>query len=344
MGRKKQKYLKHDSIDYGGMMNKNLDAQEGVFNRWLDLESRFGDQVTKMGLDRDQKHSEQFYDILGYGVDRMGDMARGQQSLDRQANIGALRDLGPQAMAAFGAADPRQMEISNMLMDDSIEGLQNRGKLSNIDSRRLTQDAVGLKSAMGFGTGPETIAYATGELQQGRERRMNQSRNNAYRAQTMRNQLYGNPLMGLLSQNANVNPLMALQSNSQLGGYTDQDVLNPESPAGMQLQLADRNARLQTDMANRQIKAQNRANKTANIMDGVKTASQVATLFCWVAREVYGSTNPKWLQFRSYMMMDSPRWLLRIYLRHGERFAQWLKNHAWLKPILRKWMDTKIKD
>jgi hypothetical protein len=137
---------------------------------------------------------------------------------------------------------------------------------------------------------------------------------------------------------------MALQSNSQLGGYTDQDVLNPESPMGTQLQLADRNARLQTNMANRQIKAQNRANKVANIMDGVKTASQVATLFCWVAREVYGSTNPKWLQFRSYMMMDSPRWLLRIYLRHGERFAQWLKNHAWLKPILRKWMDTKIKD
>lgn len=65
-------------------------------------------------------------------------------------------------------------------------------------------------------------------------------------------------------------------------------------------------------------------------------------VLCWVAREVYGADNPKWLQFRHWMLTQAPRWLRQIYIRHGEKFAGWLKSHPVWKPAIRCWMDSKI--
>ena len=63
---------------------------------------------------------------------------------------------------------------------------------------------------------------------------------------------------------------------------------------------------------------------------------------CWVAREVYGADNPQWLLFRKWMLSDSPSWFRKLYIRKGEAFAKWLSRHTWLKPIIRRWMDSRI--
>ena len=67
------------------------------------------------------------------------------------------------------------------------------------------------------------------------------------------------------------------------------------------------------------------------------------SLLCWVAREVYGPDNPKWLLFREWMLTRAPRWLLKAYLTYGERIARWLKGKDHLKTIIRGWMDTRIR-
>ncbi|MFZ9079478.1 MAG: hypothetical protein ACO23H_13155 [Alphaproteobacteria bacterium] len=64
--------------------------------------------------------------------------------------------------------------------------------------------------------------------------------------------------------------------------------------------------------------------------------------FCWVAREVYGPTNPAWLQFREWMFTESPNWFFKLYAEYGERFANWISNKPRIKSIIRKWMDSKI--
>jgi hypothetical protein len=64
---------------------------------------------------------------------------------------------------------------------------------------------------------------------------------------------------------------------------------------------------------------------------------------CWVAREVYGVDNPKWLQFREWMLEDSPSWFRSLYIKYGERFAKFISNKPLLKTIIRKWMNTRIK-
>ena len=64
---------------------------------------------------------------------------------------------------------------------------------------------------------------------------------------------------------------------------------------------------------------------------------------CWVAREVYGEFNPQWLLFRRWLLGDSPNWFRNLYISKGEAFANWLSNNAWLKPMIRFWMDGRIR-
>jgi hypothetical protein len=71
-------------------------------------------------------------------------------------------------------------------------------------------------------------------------------------------------------------------------------------------------------------------------------AAIAAMAACWVAREVYGPTNPKWRKFKAWMLAESPACFARLYLKYGERFAEWIKDKPMLKAMIRVWMDTRI--
>ena len=62
--------------------------------------------------------------------------------------------------------------------------------------------------------------------------------------------------------------------------------------------------------------------------------------FCWVAREVYGADNPRWLLFRAWLKTDAPAWLHDLYGGHGEQFAAWLKDKPAAKAVVRSLMDA----
>lgn len=67
------------------------------------------------------------------------------------------------------------------------------------------------------------------------------------------------------------------------------------------------------------------------------------SLFCWLAREVYGEQNFKWRMFRHWMYFDAPRWLHNLYGRYGERFAVFVSNKPRVKRLLKHFMDKAIK-
>ena len=67
-----------------------------------------------------------------------------------------------------------------------------------------------------------------------------------------------------------------------------------------------------------------------------------AGILCWVAREVYGIENPKWLQFREWMLTKASDNLRNFYIKYGARIAKSIRNKPKIKAIIRKWMDSKI--
>jgi hypothetical protein len=64
--------------------------------------------------------------------------------------------------------------------------------------------------------------------------------------------------------------------------------------------------------------------------------------FCWVAREVYGPDNPKWLLFRGWLLQDAPDWLVALYGAYGEDFAAWIHDKPTIKAGLTWLMDKAI--
>ena len=64
---------------------------------------------------------------------------------------------------------------------------------------------------------------------------------------------------------------------------------------------------------------------------------------CWVAREVYGQNNPMWLLFRGWLFDEAPSWFRKIYIKHGERFAEFISNKPFIKSFIRKWMTSIVR-
>lgn len=81
----------------------------------------------------------------------------------------------------------------------------------------------------------------------------------------------------------------------------------------------------------------------SNMKTAGSAAAIVATAaaaYCWVARSVYGWQNPKWQEFRSWMLLEAPAWFQKFYLKHGPGIAFWLDHHPWAKPPVRAVMDA----
>ena len=70
---------------------------------------------------------------------------------------------------------------------------------------------------------------------------------------------------------------------------------------------------------------------------------QLGASLCWVAREVYGEDNPKWLQFREWVIGYSPDWFYKAYSKYGEKVAKVVAKVPALKLVIRPFMDAKRK-
>ena len=133
------------------------------------------------------------------------------------------------------------------------------------------------------------------------------------------------------------------QSNATLGQganlAANQDLLFQDNK-GLELGMFQSQQETAVNTAN----AQAQAAGQAGIMGAVGSIAGAALpMLCWVAREVYGEHDPKWKQFRAWVLEDAPTWFVNLYVKYGERFAAFISNKPILKSIIRKWMNTKIK-
>ena len=76
---------------------------------------------------------------------------------------------------------------------------------------------------------------------------------------------------------------------------------------------------------------------------GLLSYLQTIGQMCWVAREVYGEDDPKWLQFREWVIGYSPNWFYNAYSKYGESVAKVVAKVPALKLVIRPFMDAKRK-
>jgi alpha-tubulin suppressor-like RCC1 family protein len=64
---------------------------------------------------------------------------------------------------------------------------------------------------------------------------------------------------------------------------------------------------------------------------------------CWVARLVYGESNPRWMVFRDWLLHESPNWFRNLYIKYGESFANSIKNMPLAKSVVKSMMDIIVR-
>ena len=236
-------------------------------------------------------------------------------------------------------------EAEARIMEDNQRKMQNRAFAQSALGQEAgiqTGDAARAMTADQFNVGAKMDAERLNEQlrQQGLSNYINAVGNLAQ----MEDKFMLDPFQALLGRGGG-NALQQGQSvfgQANYGLQSGPQYLNPEAGLGYISNMAAN----QANMYGAQLSAD--ASRTAGIFGGLGALGggllSNASLFCWVAREVYGPTNPAWLQFREWMFNESPQWFFDLYRKYGERFASWISNKPRLKGIIRKWMDSKIGD
>ncbi len=267
------------------------------------------------------------FDLLGESSRRAFELQQEQLQQQREADVGALEEFAPRAVEAFRAADPDSTAIAERMSRRAL------GQLTPEEERSVQQRARQASLARGrIGDSSSLAAEALG--------RSDYTAQFAQPAFAMNRQLagdLGSTLLGRPSAAIGLGGLVLGQAQQGAAGPVGPQLFDPNMGINMALQQRGQDVTFQG------MQAQANATRSAGITSGLGSALGAFTLPCWVAREVYGIENPKWLEFRHWMLNDAPSWFRNLYIKYGEGIAKFISNKPRIKSIIRKWMNTKIK-
>lgn len=299
-----------------------------------------------------------------------------RSALDRAESMS-----GPQANPAMDQLNQRVLgqqpsRISQLLEGGVVNGLSADGSLTSAEMRAAEQQVRAAYAARGMAMSPQAIsAEAQNRLVSQRQRQLE----NLQMAQSVNSQLIGERQMGInnLGQLAQLNqantaadrswqaqlvglrqatasdpfqailgrPSVAFQQAQGYGGMgmastqaAGPALFNPESSYANNIYGGNQ----QAENAARAATAANKSAITGALIGAAGTVGGASILKCWVAREVYGVSNPKWLVFRHWLETSAPVWFHDLYVKHGEKFAAWISNKPIIKRAIRRWMDGRI--
>lgn len=280
------------------------------------------------------------FDLLEEQSTRAGKLQREQLGLQREDDVAALQKFAPQVVDAYRDADPYSTGLAEQ-QTAMAEDLYQRSQGLNPEQQRLVdQQALGMAQRQGRVTDQSAVA---GQLL-GRENYLSGLRSEAagmgQQAFGMNRALAGDVGMTILGR-----PSSAIGLGGTMLGQAQQGAAGPMGPqlfdpnVGINMALQQRGQ----DVTFQGMQAQANAAERAGLMSAAGSIAGGFAAGCWVAREVYGIENPKWLEFRHWMFNDAPSWFRNLYLSYGERIAKFISNKPLIKSIIRTWMNTRIK-
>lgn len=330
-------------------------ARSTLMGRTFDQSGAIAEAEARVQEDNNRRMQNRSFaqSVLGQDAGlQQGDITRGMAQESEQAGLNQRKAL----------ADAQMLQQSRAMGLEA--GMQQDSQQAQLDQAKLLAQAQMDQQANAFDAQSEQQADVInqGQAQQAAQFGVGATMDAERANESLRQQGLGNYInaLGNLAQMEDkytLDPFQALLGRGGGGslqagqgvfgqaGYgldSGPQYLNPEAGLGY---ISQQNAN-QANMYAANVAAD--ASRSSGIMGGIGALGggllSNASLFCWVAREVYGPTNPSWLQFREWMFTESPNWFFKLYAEYGERFANWISNKPRLKSIIRKWMDSKIGD
>ena len=294
----------------------------------IDAASRMGEIESELSRLENAQGQSGLFDMLEDQSARAGDLQREQLNLQRESDVGALREFAPQVVDAYRDADPYSTGLAEQQTAMADDLYQRSQGLNPEQQRMADQAALGMAQNQGRVTDQSAVASQI----LGRENYLSGLRSQAagmgQQAFGMNRQLAGDVGMTILGR-----PSSAIGLGGQMLGQATAGAAGPMGPqlfdpnVGINMALQQRGQ----DITFQGMQAQAKAAGSAGIMGAVGSiaggmiagpaGAAAGSAACWVAREVYGIENPKWLEFREWMLNDAPSWLRNLYLKYGESSA-----------------------
>ena len=274
------------------------------------------------------------FDLLEESSERAGTLQREQLRLQRADDVAALQEFAPQVVQAQRMADPFSTEIAERMSRRAL------GQLTPEEERNVQQRARQASLSRGrIGDASSIAAEALG--------RSDYTAQFAAPAFQMNRALAGDvgaTILGRPSSAISLGGSVLQSAQAGAAGPMGPQLFDPNVGINMAMQRQSNQfgllgAQAQADAA----RSAGVMGAIGGIAQGIGSAGGIAAFACWVAREVYGIENPKWIMFRTWLLNDAPSWFRNLYINHGERFARFISNKPVLKTIIRKWMNTRIK-
>ncbi len=260
------------------------------------------------------------------GLPGVGDFSGDAQRTQEASFQRALGLLNPEFERQQGRLDQQLANQGLPIGSEAFEGEQDRfGRIRNEALLSAARDAIGAGSA----EQSRLFGLSTAARSQGLSELLQQENLARGARQQGITELTGQRS----SQFAELASLLGL-SQPTLPSFNAPAQIDVLGPAALAQQGA---------LTQQQIAAQSQSDVLGGLF-GLGSSALLAASLCWVAREVYGVDNPKWLVFREWMLTRAPKWLFRLYLKYGERVATWLRGKDRIKNVIRRWMDVKISE
>lgn len=253
--------------------------------------------------------------------------------------VDVMNEAGDRALQGYKESNPEMTALLGELNTQAQSELGLGAQLDPSLRREVQQSVRSGQSARGLGYGPSDVyeeAMTTGSAGQAMQDRrrsfaelmtnLNQQVAQAAFARNVLGQQNVGPAFAAGQERTNVNPLNPYAA----------DVYNTNFNAKWADVIGTRNYNAATQAA--------LIGAIGSIVGGAGGAA--GGLACWVAREVFGWENPKWITFRCWLLGQRTlggRALRHIYMRWGERFAGWIHDKPRVRGWVRRWMESKIR-
>lgn len=308
--------------------NYNLGAQGQQFGQNLQG-AQFGNQAQGQQFGQNQTRAQ-------FGNEAQA-QRYGQNANDMtQANAAQAQQFGQNLQSGQFANTAQQQAFNDQLAASG----QNYGQAANTQSTRFGQ---------GFGTQGTAFdqSLAGGQFyNQGQQQQFGQNMERAgfYNQGTQQN--FDNSMSSSQQQNALRQQEFGIAADTraipiqETLGFMKAVQPTPQLPS-VQTPAIGVDAPDYMGFNQNELAAQ-RTKKAATVKSAGDMGSSIGKAvgkMCWVAREVYSEQNPAWLEFRDWLLNRAPKWLLSLYTRHGERFAEFISDKPRVKSVIRFFMD-----
>lgn len=255
--------------------------------------------------------------------------ALAQVGTDTAALTQARQTLLPEALGAAKEYDPEffaTREATSGRLNDLLSSINLDSGLSPVEQREIEQSLAREAGTRGLSTGAPSQLETVGNAMRYGQAGFNRLQTNRSALSTA----IANAAAALPTFKSGVDVFQVATGKSSqpnTGNAQFTGVNNVNNAANQALNLASGMGQgmNQQQLAQMQINANKKDwadylnQVTSSISDIGSMAGGIA--MCWIARKVYGVTNPKWLQFRDWLTYKAPTWFRDWYIANGERVA-----------------------